>query len=108
MQKVEIVDYGCLVVSEGYYNPENLIPVFLSFLSDYTETEAEDREIQKLFAEYEAYKAMEYREGCEFMAELYDVIYSMMEKIAPENAYFGSSEGDGTCMGYWTDTENNF
>ena len=108
MFKVELNDYGYLVVSESTCNPEYLIPAFLSFLSDYTDTEAEDREIQELFTEYEAYKAMEYREGCEFMAELYDVIYSMMEKIAPENAYFGSSEGDGTCIGFWTDTENDF
>ena len=49
---------------------------------------------------------MEYYEGGEYSAELYDVVYSMMENIAPENAYFGSSEGDGACIGYWPVTEN--
>ena len=39
MYKVELNDYGCLIVSEGTCNPEYLIPTFLSFLSDYTETE---------------------------------------------------------------------
>ena len=108
MHKVELNDYGYLVVSESTCNPEYLIPAFLSFLSDYTDTEAEDREIQELFTEYEAYKAMEYYEGREFMAELYDVVFSMMGNIAPDGAYFGSSEGDGTCIGFWTDTENDF
>ena len=106
MHKVELNDYGYLVVSESTCNPEYLIPAFLSFLSDYTETEAEDREIQELFTEYEVYKAMEYYEGGEYMAELYDVIYSMMENIAPDGVYFGSAEGDPACIGYWSISED--
>lgn len=105
MHKVELNDYGYLVVSEGTLNPEYLIPTFLSFLSDYTETEAEDREIQALFAEYESYKDKEYYEGGEFMVEMYDFLYDMMQDIAPEGTYFGGAEGDPACIGFWADEE---
>lgn len=108
MHKVELNDYGYLVVSEGCCNPEYLIPAFLSFLSDYTETEAEDREIQALFAEYEVYKAMEYYEGEECMSEMLCFLYDMMGELSPDGVYFGGSEGDPACIGFWTDTENDF
>ena len=108
MRKVELNAYGYLVVSEGTLNPEYLIPTFLSFLSDYTETEAEDREIKALFAEYESYKAMEYYEGGEYMAEMCDFLYDRMQDIAPDGAYFCGMEGDPACIGFWTDTENDF
>ena len=108
MYKIELSDYGCLVVSEGNLNPEYLIPAFLSFLSDYVETKEEENDLKGLYTEFEKYSAMEYYEGGEYMVELYEVVYSMMEKIAPEDAYFGCSEGDGACIGYWTDTENDF
>ena len=108
MYKVELDDYGCLIVSEGCCNPEYLIPAFLSFLSDYTETEEEAKEVQALFAEYEGYKAMEYYEGGEFMGEMCDFLYDRMQDIAPEGTYFGGSEGDSACIGFWTDTENDF
>ena len=106
MHKVELNDYGYLVVSESTCNPEYLSPTFLSFLSDYVEDREEEKELEELHAEFERYAAMEYYEGGEFIAELYDVIFSMMENIAPENAYFGSSEGDGACIGYWMIEEN--
>ena len=108
MHRVELNGYGYLVVSEGTCNPEYLIPTFLSFLSDYTETEEEENDLKGLYTEFEEYSAMEYYEGGEYMAELYDVVFSMMENIAPENAYFGGSEGDPACIGFWTDTENDF
>lgn len=108
MYKVELNKYGYLVVSEGVCNPEYLVPTFLSFLSDYTETEEEEKELEELYAEFKRYADMEYFEGGEYMAELYEVIYSMMENIAPEGAYFEGSEGDPACIGYWSVTENDF
>ena len=108
MHKVELNDYGYLVVSESTCNPEYLIPAFLSFLSDYTETEAEDREIQKLFAEYEVYKAMGHYEGWECMSEMLCFLYTMVQDIAPDGAHFCGSEYDPACIGFWTDTENDF
>lgn len=108
MYKIELSDYGCLIVSEGTLNPEHLIPTFLSFLSDYTETEAEDREIKALFAEYEVYKAMEYYEGGECMLVMLSFLYDMMQDIAPDGTYFCGSEGDPACIGFWMVEENDF
>ena len=105
MFKVELNDYGYLVVSEGTLNPERLIPTFLSFLSDYVETEEEAKEVQALFAEYEVYKAMEYYKGVEYMEEMCDFLYDMMQDIVPDGAYFGGSEEDPACIGFWTDEE---
>lgn len=109
MYRVELSDYGCLIVSEGTLNPEHLIPAFLSFLSDYVEDREEEKELEELHAEFEKYAAMEYFEGRTHMTELlYEAIWYMMEEIAPENAYFGSSEGDGACIGFWMVEENDF
>ena len=37
----------------------------------------------------------------QFSMWLNEDIYAAMEEIAPEGYYFGSSEGDGACIGYW-------
>ena len=109
MHKVELNDYGYLVVSEGTLNPEHIIPAFLSFLSDYVEDREEKMKLEEFHAEFEKYSAMEYFEGCTHMNELlYEDIWYMMEEIAPKNAYFGSSDGDGACIGYWMIEENEF
>ena len=108
MYNVELDGYGFLIVSDGTLNPEHLIPVFISFLSDYVEDREEEKELEELYTEFERCAAMEYYEGREFMAELYDVVFSMMGNIAPDGAYFGSSEGDGSCIGYWMIEENEF
>lgn len=109
MYNVELSNYGFLIVSDGTCNTEHLIPTFLSFLSDYVETKEEENDLKGLYTEFEKYSAMEYYEGHTHMTELlYDAIWYMMENIAPENAYFGSSEGDGACIGYWMIEENEF
>lgn len=108
MYNVELSDYGYLVVSDGILNPEYLIPTFISFLSDYVETEEEETSLKELHAEFRRYAAIEYYEGSEYMAELYDVVFSMMEDITPENAYFGGSEDDPACIGFWMIGENEF
>ena len=105
MFKVELNDYGYLIVSEGTLNPEQLIPTFLSFLSDYVEDREEEQEIVGYYKEYEE---MTKKADYEGIAEFCDFLYDELQDIAPENAYFGSSEGDGACIGYWMIEENEF
>ena len=105
MYRVELSDYGCFIVSDGTLNPEYLIPTFLSFLSDYAEDKAEEKEINGYYKEYEE---MIEKDDCEGIAEMCDFLYDMMEELSPDGVYFGSAEGDQACIGFWTDTENDF
>lgn len=105
MHKVELDEYGCLVVSESTLNPEHLIPVFLSFLSDYVEDKAEEKEINGYYKEYEE---MIEKEDYEGLAEMCDFLYDRMGELSPDGTYFGGAEGDPACIGFWTDTENDF
>lgn len=35
----------------------------------------------------------------------WEVLFDLMNDIAPEGSYFGASEGDGSCFGFWEDPE---
>lgn len=106
MYKIELSDYGCLIVSEETLNPEHLIPTFLSFLSDYVEDKAEEKEIDRFYKEF---KELVEKDDCEGIAELCDFLYDRMGELSPDGAYFGGSEGgDSACIGFWMAEENNF
>lgn len=105
MYKIELDDYGCLIVSEGILNPEYLIPEFLSFLSDYAEDKAEEKEINGYYKEYEE---MIEKGDYEGIAEMYDFLYDMMGELSPDGVYFGGAEGDPACIGFWMVEENDF
>lgn len=105
MYKVELDEYGYLVISEGTLNPDHLIPVFLSFLSDFTETHEEEQEIAGYYKDYEE---MTKKADYEGIAEFCDFLYDELQDIAPENAYFGGMDGDPACIGFWMVDENEF
>ena len=103
MHKIELSDYGCLIVSEGTLNPEYLVPTFISFLSDYTEDKAEEKEISGYYKDFEE---LVEKDDCEGIAEMSDFLYDRMGELSPDDAYFGGMESDPACIGYWPVTEN--
>lgn len=85
------------VVSDGTLKPEDLIPKFLNalkhdetahskFLKDYPEI----LEIQSWDDVDDETKSM-----------LVDELTDALNGIAPEGYFFGASEGDGACFGFW-------
>lgn len=84
------------VVSAGTLNSEDLIPAYASYLRglgyDLSELEAEypwmdDDYYDDVAAEEQGY--------------CFDSLTERLEEIAPEYVYFGASEGDGACFGFW-------
>lgn len=106
MYKVELDNYGFIVVSESNLNPEHLIPTFISFLSDYVEDRAEEKEVDGYYKEYEE---MIEKEDYEGLAEMCDFLYDRMRSLAPDGVYFGGSEGgDPACIGFWMVEESDY
>ena len=61
-----------------------------------------------LIRAYENFLLHPSQEYCED-GDYLELLTSIMEWLAGENVYFGSSEGDGACIGYWEfQNEDNF
>jgi hypothetical protein len=83
-------------VSEGTMRPEDLIPAFLGVIEQY----APDR-YADLCADFDdtAWDDVD----LEFLSEFLDELFGIMDEIAAPYTYFGASEGDGACYGFWPD-----
>ncbi len=99
-------DYVGVSVSHATLKEEHLIERFISFIEGvYNELSASQ---QKKFNEIKAeVNLLEREEDGDFVdAEtagyiLNEDLFDLMNDIAPEGTYFGSSEGDGSDFGFW-------
>lgn len=89
-------------VPSGTMRTEDLIPAFLDVLmmhapARYAELSADE----PTWGDADD----DYADPEDASAWLNDVLWPAMEELAPPFAYFGASEGDGACYGYWPDID---
>lgn len=101
-----IASHGGFVVSEGTLRDEDLLERFADTLQLFDVTDdialceealelAEKLECQGTFEDTGFYELQD--EASECLEELHD----RLNERAPEGYYFGASEGDGACFGFW-------
>lgn len=92
-------------ISEGTLRECDLIPCFLREM-DRIDREVADR-VREDFAEVFAVEHQSetweqtcdlFPEQCEFLLER---LFAELDLFAPEGLYFGATEGDGACFGFW-------
>jgi hypothetical protein len=101
-------------LSHGTLRQEDIIPSFMSFLHhikeqcDIVETVNNiQEEVDNLeFEDAPGYSGPYYKkpEDADFI--LNEDIFYLLNDIAPKFTYFGSSEGDGSDFGFWTNEES--
>lgn len=83
-------------ISHGTLLPNDLIEAFLPVLADLHPDKDTINAIEK---EYE-----KLQQECDDTSTSYllnDVVFPMMDEVAPKGYYFGSLEGDGSDFGFW-------
>jgi len=95
-------------ISHGTLRPEDLIPAFLGTLRDCSPAHA-----ARIVHDH----GEDFIESCvtglgpqnpsEFASQSYllDDLFDALSDIAPEGAYFGTIEGDGSDFGFWQNDE---
>ena len=78
-------------LSEGTLKSDDLMRAFLLALADSPESQRRIRELWNDPPKGEEEEAL-------FVDDLSDILNDM----APDNLYFGASEGDGACFGFWS------
>lgn len=84
-------------VSEGTLRAEDLVDTFASELSYHIKRMRLTRAQRKGFSEL-------LRDACGDQNEKYEIVDKLQDalsEIAPPYSYFGASEGDGACFGFW-------
>jgi hypothetical protein len=111
MQHTDAPD--AIIVSEGTLQPLALLDAFLLALDDRREAFALDggrvtlvSTLDDFMADFETWRAAEVdpdreAEHAEAAADWLDRFEALLSEHAPEGMYFGASEGDGACFGYW-------
>lgn len=81
-----------IVISEGTLRSDDLFEAFVSYL------EANRPDLAKNYrAEWSEADGNEFEQYFLLNENLFDT----MDEAAPPGMYFGASEGDGACFGYW-------
>ena len=101
--------YGLLICSDGTLDPQEMAYNFFSVISNVVEGEDAKSAIEMSLEFQELIDAGELeKDYSEKVSIFYDRLFEFMDSLAPEGAYFGSSEGDGALFGYWTiESEEN-
>lgn len=118
LQKV-IREHGGFILSDGTLNLEHLLPKAYDLINNYgiQAKQLQDDILQCFTGEIENkqhslylkqyYSEIELREdNKEFQSEIWNEdIFNFFNNISPKGYYFGSSEGDGACIGWfaWED-----
>jgi hypothetical protein len=97
-------------LSHGTMREEDLIPYFMDFLQNVKEkceittiVDQIQKEVDSLeMIEHEGYSGPDYKDQETASYILNEDIWDLLNDIAPEFTYFGSSEGDGASYGFWT------
>lgn len=80
----------CIIISEGTLRSDDLFEAFVAYLETVRPFNTE------WFRE-------EWKDADEFNRDflLNENLFDAMDEAAPPGMYFGASEGDGACFGYW-------
>lgn len=89
------------IVSTDTLNPSHLIPVFAQFISQYSDGKL--GEIQNGYFSLEEGR-IQIPSQDQILADLWEA----MDELAADNGLaFGSSEGDGACIGFWLESDES-
>lgn len=104
----EIVANDGLIISEATLQVDSLLSSYYQFIKDYNLSDTRMEEIRSFFTEEPTIFNYFYNnthlfgekkeEAEEYLNE--DIFYFFNE-IAPDGFYFGSTEGDGACFGFF-------
>ena len=100
-------------LSHATMRTEDLIPRFMEFLHKHKNDCGIIKEVDLIQDGVDALKIETYPDYSENYHKnpvaasyiLNEDIWELLNDIAPEFSYFGSSEGDGSAYGFWTDEE---
>ena len=103
------------IFSDGTLNPQHLLPKFYDLLTDYNiQASSLKKDIEACFRptsnngselkptfhnQYHSLIRLVY--DIEFINETITSCYDFLDSIAPEGYYFGSTDGDGACIGFF-------
>ena len=103
--------HGYLICSEGTLDLQDMVYNFFSVISNIVDGKDAERasEISLEFQELRDSGEFE-MEHSEKVSIFTEKLFEFMDSLAPEGAYFGTSEGDGALFGYWMtiESEENF
>ena len=104
-----------IIISDGTLNPQHLLPTFYDILTNYNiqasqlkkdieawfrPTSNNGSELKPTFHnQYHSLIRLVY--DIEFINETITSCYDFLDSIAPEGYYFGSTDGDGACIGFF-------
>ena len=104
--------YIGMELSHATMREEDLIPDFMDFLNAVAEECEITEQVQAIQEEVDTLTLGEKTGYSEYYTEpalaseiLDEDIFNLLNDIAPEFTYFGSSEGDGASFGFWTSDE---
>ena len=99
-------------LSHGTLRNEDLIPYFMDFLQNVKgiceiekKVDLLQEEVDKLELELESGYSDYYKDQETASCILNEDIWDLLNDIAPEFTYFGSTGGDGSDFGFWTNEE---
>lgn len=107
------------IISTGTLNPEHLIPAFLSALQDAMDSRAmqpgqdDPYHVARYGQAEDRMGAIERSMETDGYYDSEDCTWDMewlqerLEYYAPEGTYFGASDGDGACFGFWDHVESD-
>jgi hypothetical protein len=89
------------IVSDGTLNPDHLIPKYLSILNSYSWNNDMEHKIKELSDEYNRLGERD-SDVHEHINDIYMDLEDIMQNVSPSGTWFGSSCGDGACLGFWS------
>lgn len=101
--------YPNLEISWGTLRDSDLLYSFVSALknyapndSPYTDTIKEGEEYMEKYGDFGYLSEIEDEDESDNLGWfIHETLVHQLDSIAPENCYFGSSDGDGSSIGFW-------
>ena len=84
-------------ISEGTMRDDDILPTFLSELRQYDPTRADEIESAYPWINDDDYADVD----ADDLAACNKELWGALEDCAPAYIFFGSTEGDGACYGFW-------
>jgi hypothetical protein len=98
--------YGCCIVSEGTLRPQDLIPKYLSALEDVAPEVYQQAMVPSCGFPLVPHHALDDSDSewwnSDECSSVLNELSDLLNEHAPSDTYFGSNEGDGACIGFWT------